>query len=742
MEEKQPLHIIFIWHMHQPFYKRLDTGEHAMPWVRLHGTKDYLDMPLLVEERSGMKATFNLVPSLMEQLEEFAQGSAKERTLELSRKPAKDLSPEERRFIIANFFQCNHERMIHPFFRYEELYSRRGWARTPAELDRALNYFNNEDILDLQVWFNLAWIDPLLRERDESLTQLVRKGSHFTEEEKSLLLDKCLKIIGEVIPTYKRLQEENIIEVSVSPFYHPILPLLYDTNFCRRPRPQCPTPKLQFNHPEDAAWHVSEACEFYKSRFVCAPRGMWPSEGSVCPELIPILTGAGLYWIATDEDILALSLGSKLFARDAQGDLSKENARKLYQPYRATYKGSEVTVFFRDHALSDLIGFQYAGWDAKEAVEHFILRLKKISKLLQDDDEPHVVSIILDGENCWEFYKDDGLPFLRLLYEQIATDPELMPTTPSEYIAAHPPRRTIKGLYTGSWINHDFYIWIGHADDRLSWERLAQTRQDVMRQIENPASNLSADATAIAKKAIAVAEGSDWNWWYGDDHSSGIDDQFDLLYRNHLKQAYSAVGMAIPPCLSVPIISTVTAAFREPAAFLKPTIDGRVTSYFEWLAAGIYDVSSGSMHRRQLVIRSVRFGFDAENLFIRIDPDPNILTKIDREPLTFIVAILEPVSMHLKVKIGGEDGQPLTLQCYTEKENGTWAYAFSLETVAFARIIEMGIPFQKIGLSPGMVMNFQVLVQSNEHEIERCPDGIPIRMVVPESDFKETVWMV
>ena len=728
--------------MHQPFYKRLDTGDHAMPWVRLHGTKDYLDMPLLVEERSGMKATFNLVPSLVEQLEEFAQGAAKERTLELSRKAAIDLSPEEKRFIVANFFQCNHERMILPFARYEELYSRRGWARTPAELDRVLNYFNNEDILDLQVWFNLAWIDPLLRERDKSLAHLVRKGSHFTEEEKSLLLDKCLKIIGEVIPTYKRLQEKNIIEVSVSPFYHPILPLLYNTNFCRRPRPQCPTPKLQFNHPEDAAWHINAACEFYKSRFGRAPRGMWPSEGSVCPEIIPLFTGAGLSWIATDEEILALSLGSKLFARDAQGSLSEENAQKLYQPYRATYQGAEVTVFFRDHALSDLIGFQYAGWEAKEAVEHFILRLKKISKLLQDDDEPYVVSIILDGENCWEFYQDDGLPFLRLLYERIATDPELMPTTPSEYMAAHPPRRTIKGLYTGSWINHDFHIWIGHEDDRLSWERLAQTRQDVMRQIENPQANLSTDAADLARKAIAIAEGSDWNWWYGDDHSSGIDDQFDLLYRNYLMQAYSAAGMEIPPRLYVPIMSTVTGAFREPAAFLKPTIDGRVTSYFEWLAAGIYEVPSGSMHRRQHVIRSIRFGFDAENLFIRIDPDPDILTKADREPLTFIVAILEPVPSRLKVKIGGEVGRPLTLQCYTEKENGTWAYAFSLETVAFARIIEMGIPFQKIGLSPGMVMNFQVIVQSKEHEIERCPDGAPVRMVIPDRDFEETVWMV
>ena len=742
MPTKYPLYINFIWHMHQPYYKRLDTGEHAMPWVRLHATKDYLDMPLIVEDCPGMKASFNLVPSLIEQIEEFAEGTAREQTLELSRKDAKDLTREEKRFIIANFFQCNHHRMIAPFPAYEDLYSRRGWARTPEELDRAVNYFQTDDMRDLQVWFNLAWVDPFLREKNDFLKRLIQKGSRFSEKEKKELLDICQNINGKVVSAYRRLQNEGVIEVSISPFYHPILPLVYDTNFCQRPRPQCPAPRLRFHHPEDAAWHIEEACAYYKERFGAAPKGMWPSEGSVCPELIPLFKKAGLSWIATDEEILALSLGNKLFARDGHGALHREDAEKLYQPYRATFEDADITVFFRDHYLSDLIGFQYSGWNADNAAANFVSHLKKIKSSLPEG-KPYVVSIILDGENCWEFYEADGLPFLRQLYKKIVADPDLKPVTPSEYLAVHPPRHTLKELYTGSWINHDFYIWIGHEDDRQSWERLAQTRRDVMQRIKDPRASLAPEAVQLAKKAIAIAEGSDWNWWFGDDHNSGIDDQFDALYRNHLMQAYKAVGLEIPSRLFVPITSiAITGEYRAPAAFIKPTLDGRVTSYFEWLAAGSYEITSGSMHRSQHTIRSIRFGFDADNFYVRVDPNPEIFKTADKEPLTFILAILEPVPWRFKARLSAEKTEPLRLQCNTESEPGTWTSAFSLDSAAFDKILEMAIPFEKIGLHAGMAINFQIVVQSQDHELERCPSGIPIRMVIPDRDFEETLWKV
>ena len=743
MKQEYPLYICLIWHMHQPYYRRLDTGEHLMPWVRLHATKDYLDMPLLVEECPGMKACFNMVPSLLEQLEDFCQSSVKERTLDLSRKPADSLSGKEKRSLIQNFFHCHHDRMIAPFPRYEELYNMRGWAQSSKEIERAIRYFSNEDIRDLQVWFNLAWIDPLLRDKNAYLSSLVNKGRGFTEEEKKRLLDIRRELIGEIIPTYRRLQEEGLIEISVSPFYHPILPLVYDTNFASRTHPDCPLPKIRFHHPEDASSQILSGCEFYREKFGHSPRGMWPSEGAVCPELIPLLSEADVRWFATDEDILALSLGRKLFSRDKHGALSPEEAQILYQPYLARYDQREAACFFRDHHLSDLIGFQYAGWQPEEAAQNLIHRLEKIHSQLNATKNPHVVSIILDGENCWEFYQDDGVPFLRSLYRQMVQNPILEPITPSGYLDKYPPQNTIERIHTGSWINHDFYIWIGHEDDRRSWEVLSQAHRDVSRRLKNSDGALSPEQIKKARKALAVAEGSDWNWWYGDDHSSGRDDQFDTLYRDHLMQAYQALNLEIPSHLHVPIIRTLPAEdFEQPRAFIRPVLDGRNTNYFEWLAAGSYEVSSGSMHRSQHPIRRLFFGFDPQNLHLRIDPNPDLSGLFQESSVTFVVAILDPCSWRIKVKTDPGKKHPCEAQWYRETDQGSWEYAFPHDKVAFDRILEISLPLSLLGLKPDMILHFQVILQSENHDMERCPSGVPIRLVVPGEDFEKTNWIV
>jgi len=743
MKTIHPLYIAFIWHMHQPYYKRFDTGEHVMPWVRLHGTKDYLDMPLLVEETRGMKATFNLVPSLLEQVDEFARGEAVEKTLELSQRNAADLIFEEKRFLITRFFASNHDRMILPHPRYEELYVSRGWARTEEEMNRAVQYFSIEDLRDLQVWFNLSWIDPLFREKDEFLRGLVAKGRDFTEEEKQRVLETCLKLLREIMPAYKRLQEQGAIEVSVSPYYHPILPLLYDTNFARRCLPNHPLPKIRFHHPEDANHQIQSACEFYTKRLGIPPKGMWPSEGAVCPELIPLFSKAGLHWIATDEEICALSLGPGLFNRDSSGELSPSEADLLYQPYIARFHNAEMVLLFRDHFLSDLIGFQYAGWNPEEAAQDLVKRLKKIHTDLKEAKSPRIVTIILDGENCWEFYENDGLPFLRALYHMIVNEPELEPITPSGFLESHKVEKKLPHLYTGSWINHNFSIWIGHEEDRLSWELLAQTHDDVSSQMSDPQKNLSAGDRERIKTILAVAEGSDWNWWYGDDHSSGMDDQFDALYRNHLSQAYQSAGLETPSRLHLPIRTRpAIEKVQEPQGFIKPVLDGRNTSYFEWLSAGSYETSSGSMHRSHHSILRFYYGFDLETLYLRIDPNPDFLSSSNPVPVTFILAIYEPAPWRIRIKMDPQSGRGLTAQCYRETETRAWSYAFSLETVAYDRILEMAIPFHQIGLEPNMVLHFQIIIQSQDHEIERCPATAPVLLTVPTSDYEKSLWLV
>jgi alpha-amylase/alpha-mannosidase (GH57 family) len=728
--------------MHQPYYKRLDTGEHVMPWVRLHATKDYLDMPLVVEECRGTRATFNLVPSLLEQIEEFAGGKAREKTLDLSRKKVEDLSPDEKRFIIGNFFICNQEEMISPYPQYHDLFTNRKWAGTPEELNRAVNYFSAEDVRDLQVWYNLTWIDPLHREKNDFLKQLIVKGAHFTEEEKHRVLDICQELIRGIIPTYNKLQKADIIEISASPFYHPILPLLYDTDFCRRAEPACLTPRIRFHHPEDVQSQIQTACDFYREHFEMSPRGMWPSEGSVCPEIIPFFVKNGINWIATDEEILALSQGRKLFSRDSGGFLSPQEAEILYQPYRATFDNAEITILFRDHFLSDLIGFHYAGWDPEHAAEDLITRFKLIYSSLPASGEPFLAPVILDGENCWEFYKDDGLPFLRLLYSKIQEEPDLETITPSQYLKSHPARKTLARLHTGSWINHNFYIWIGHEADRKSWEKLAQSKKDIEQRLQDPKANISIEAAQKAKKLIAIAEGSDWNWWYGDDHSSGIDEQFDELYRFHLIEAYRTVNLEVPAHLLVPIFShTPSKEIQEPKALIHPIIDGRNSGYFEWLAAGLFEPSSGSMHRSQFVIKRLLYGFDLDHLYIRIDPNPEYYLN-NPIPITFSVIFLEPYGWRIEIKWDQQSKERLEARVYEQKENGTWEFVFSLDSVAARQILEMAIPFSRLGLKPGITVHFHIIVQGRDHELEQCPSGAPVSLIVPDSDYEKSLWLV
>ncbi|MBN1477899.1 hypothetical protein JXA47_14185, partial [Candidatus Sumerlaeota bacterium] len=451
--KRNPLHVALVWHQHQPHYRDLMTHEHVMPWVRLHATKDYLDMALILDEFPDMHMTINLVPSLVEQLEEFARGEADDPWLTLVERPAEELDPREKSLVLQRLFSANFDTMIAPHPRYRELHRRRGWSSDPAEIERRVHLFRNGDWRDIQVWFQLAWTDPLLIERDPELRALVEKGTGFTEEEKRALLDKQRAIIGEIMPVHRRLQESGQLEVTTSPFYHPILPLLCDTDWAKQARPDIALPSRRYRHPEDAEAQVREGLAFMAERLGAPPRGMWPSEGSVCPEVIPILARAGVEWIATDEEVLAKSLGIPLFTRDRR--MRVNNMDALYRPYTIEIDGARMSMIFRDHELSDFIGFRAADQDPTEAAKALIERLRDIHAHLNSTGEPHLVSIILDGENCWEFYRDDGLPFLRALYGGLCDDPDLLPTRVCDFLDAHPPQHSLPKLHAGSWINHD-----------------------------------------------------------------------------------------------------------------------------------------------------------------------------------------------------------------------------------------------------------------------------------------------
>lgn len=738
--QKIPLNVALVWHMHQPYYKDHASGEYKMPWVRLHGVKDYLDMALLLDEFPEVHLTFNLVPSLLEQIKDYAEHDSMDECLRLSQKPADALTTEDKTTLLMRFFNANYETMIKPHPRYHELSMSRGWAKTADELRRVLKYMSVEDFRDLQVWFNLAWIDPYLRERDSFLADLVRKGRHYSEAEKIELLSRQKNLLKQILPTYRRLQTAGQIEISTTPYYHPILPLIYDTEIARRSSPKAQMPARRFHYPEDAQAQVETAVASYTELFGQAPRGMWPAEGAVCEEIIPLLANAGIMWIATDENNLTLSLQRAPLKRNQKGQLDAASMRLLYRPYRFQKDQSSITMLFRDQFLSDLIGFQYAYWKPEDAASNLIERLLHIHATLQDDGVPYLVGIILDGENCWEHYQNDGLDFLRHFYGQLSHSEALRPTTPSLFLADYTVDQELQQLHAGSWINQNFSIWIGHPEDNKSWDYLAHTREDIQRHLQRSGSTLEPEQIARAKKLLYIAEGSDWNWWYGDEHSSGVDEEFDLLYRNHLMNAYTALGVQPPAYLNVPIKRKgEIGRTLPPRAFISPTLDGRDTNYYEWLLAGRYDPvpGGGSMHQMRLLIRRIYYGFDSRTIYLRIDPDPTLLTPPQADHTSLVVMIFEPRPLRIEITLPAA-----AVQCYEQNEDGAWVLSQQTVQVAIDHIAELAIDMRDLNTRPGDRLVFQIMVKRDTQEVERCPLRNPILMEIPEKDYEERMWMV
>ena len=506
--------------MHQPYYKDILTNESEMPWVRLHGTKDYLDMLRILDKFPKIEQTINLVPSLLEQIEDYEQNKVKDKYLELSYKPTAKLTPEEKTFVLDNFFHINKERILSLFPRYFELYNKRS-----AEQE-----FSTQDILDLEVLFNLAWIDPSFREEDAQLRALTYKARFFSEEDKLIILNKQLEILKQIIPAYKKACSGERVEITVTPFYHPILPLLYSTNSAKDANPKALLPKIKFSHPQDAEDQINDAVKFYQSRFKKAPRGMWPSEESVSQEIIPLIAQAGIKWIVTDEEIIFKSLGRK-----------KRDTDILYEPHFVKNGRSSLNIVFRDRNLSDLIGFVYQGWKTETAVDDFMIHLENISTAFKKKDV--LVTIAMDGENAWEFYPNDGIDFLELLYSRLSESKIVKTTTISNYLKKFPAKYEIKHLATGSWIYGEFGKWIGNPYKVKAWEWLATARKE----LED--AKIEEEKKALAWKQMYILEGSDWFWWYGEDPHGG----FDKLFRRHLSNFYKLIGKAEPDYLAAPL---------------------------------------------------------------------------------------------------------------------------------------------------------------------------------------------
>ena len=548
--------VALVWHMHQPLYRDLSQvyppALYRFPWVRLHAIRDYFSMALIAASVPDLHLTINVTPCLLWQIEDYVDRSAVDRALLLSLKPAESLDSGEREELMSTFFDADlhNEILIHE--RYSELLNLRSQG----------GRFTTQDIRDLQMWFNLAWFGDEFRSSDITLPDGHRVSVHryvaqqrdFLEADIRSLLEEQIRIMRAIVPYYRSLQEKGTIEVSVTPFFHPILPLLIDTDTATLDRPGTSLPK-RFSRPEDAEAQVRLAVEFYCERFGAPPQGMWPAEAAVSEAMLPVVAKHGIRWIASDEGVLAKSGKWGYGASDP-------NVR--CRAYRAPTPEGNLSIFFRDAKLSNQIGFELQSIpDSKDAVDEF---MRTLEVRVQGLREPGVVPIILDGENPWGAYPRSGRPFLRELYARLTGHNAYKSVTFSEYlhgnlergVQPHPtePSERVYELFTGSWIDEprsapgvDLGTWIGEEEENKAWELLGSAR-DFVDRIESDAP--VADAV---KQCLYAAEGSDWFWWYGDDQESGRDDEFDKLFRTHLKAVYRLLKEPVPLELSVPIVT-------------------------------------------------------------------------------------------------------------------------------------------------------------------------------------------
>jgi alpha-amylase/alpha-mannosidase (GH57 family) len=728
--------VAILWHMHQPFYQDLVTGEHIMPWVRLHGIKDYWGMVALLREFPQVRMTFNLVPSLLVQLEAFARDDAVDRHLALGLKPADTLSDDERAFCVEHFFHAHTPRMIDPFPRYAALLARRGSNGKGLSPRAQAAQFSTEDLRDLQVWHKLAWIDPLYFERDDRIRTLVAKERNYTEDDKATLRSVELEILRAVIPEYREAAHRGQVELSTSPFYHPILPLLCDTDIYLRTHPQSRMPRERFRRPEDAFEQLTRAVALHERLFGRRPEGLWPSEGSVSDEMVPLVSRAGFQWMATDEAILARSLG-RAFTRDGSGHV--EQPDDLYRPYRVGGEGHTVACGFRDHTISDLIGFSYASWPADTAADDFIRRLVEAgARSKARTGREATVFVILDGENAWEHFEGQGRPFLRALYGRLASRPGIRTVTMSEACAT--ASESLVSVFPGSWINSDFYIWIGHADDHRAWSQLAEAR----RALDAPPPGLPDGALGRAHEERLIAEGSDWFWWYGDDHSSDHDLAFDDLFRRHVRNVYRALDAPIPEELFVTNITTQppSVEIRRPTGLIQPEIDGEVTNYFEWVGAGSFETSAvaGAMHQVSEGanrIAVVDFGFSREHLFIRVD-GARPMRELLVGALGLTVRFLKPAGLQVVLRRDGKFADVLLVR---RSAKGDWDVIDCPGlSSAIGRVAEIRIPFTCLGARPQEAVAFFVTLSEGTVEVEQQPRHEPIQFEVPDVRFGIRNW--
>ncbi|MBN2896315.1 MAG: glycoside hydrolase [Campylobacterales bacterium] len=598
--------------MHQPDYRN-KSGIMQMPWVFLHALKDYYDMPWMLSRHEHLKATFNITPPLIEQLALYYDEPARyDYFLSLWLRHPETLSEKERQWMVKICKSPPFDTMVAPLPTYARRYKK-------EQLD-------DRDLFDLQVLFMLSWCGVYLRQHDETVAALIEKGEFFSTSDKEALLSSLARFVRGIFDYYAKLHAEGRIAISTTPLNHPILPLLMDMNNAKAANPSTDIPKQHIPLEADAKEQVIRAQAMFRQTFGYDALGFWPAEGAVDPKSVALLHELGVSWIATDEAILFRSLGHS--RRD-----------ELYHTYN--YRG--MYMGFRDHGLSDLVGFTYRFWEARKAADHFMGALHPIQK----NNPEATVFVILDGENAWEYYHNNAFDFFDALYRDISNTSWCHTVHMDELIKGS--ARPLERLAAGSWIHGEFNTWVGHHEKTRGWELIFMAKRDY----EHHKSDLSAAQSEAITAHFLAAECSDWFWWYGDDHYTDFGAEFDALFRSHLIDIYDLMGIAAPSDLFEPIIKNKSAQdfWLKPQSPISPSINGRHDTFFEWVGCGVLDETKlfSTMDKVRGPIHKIYYGQDHLHLYFAFEAEMQNLCGNDS-----LRIIIEPTGFDEHVKLHGE----------------------------------------------------------------------------------------
>jgi alpha-amylase/alpha-mannosidase (GH57 family) len=691
----ESLSVCFLWHFHQPQYQDLTSETALLPWARLQCARNYAMMLGLLEEQPAAHVTINVTPVLAAQLDSYVHGRSSDEWLELASTPVTKLGMDQRMRLIALFFDVNRERIIDPDARYAELY------RLRNEPPRS---WSEQELRDLQCKFTLAWTCRGDLQAGLVAPVLLAKSRDYTEDDRTVLVQAQQELVRDFLPRLGRLAASGQVELATSPYAHPILPLLIDTDTARMVQ-DTPLPHPAFCHPEDALQQLQLGKQYVEQLLQLPISGCWPSEGSVSQDTVAEIARAGFSWTATDEEILLR-------------ELPGEPRSVLYRPYRAQTTAGDITLIFRDRALSDAIGFQYTSMTTDDAVSEFIKRVRTVRDSL---DRPGMLSIIMDGENAWEFYPGGGVPFLRALYTALANESDVRLMTVSEALKGV-SASDMPAFRPGSWIDGNFRVWIGEEEDNKAWQYLRATREDWGRF--DPAEQ------ERSRMSLLAAEGSDWNWWYGRDRTSQTAAQFDDLYRRHLANVYTQAGKQIPDHLLVPIHDGgPTTIPILPVGLVSPRIDGGPPRYLDWASARHVrpDSGGGAMNSGAPVVTSMRIGYSLSDMYLLMRFAPHAAAARD---------------LRVEVHFTSPGG---TTRAVIRRYNGEAEASIEPSgpmTWALAETLQIQLPFETLRARRGDTVTFTVVVLGEGRLMSAIPARGVMSIELPADDYELQHWEV